>query len=85
MPTDMRDRIQSVLFTRERWNTSSAIAWLRRHKLKVIKVDVTDRFLRFRQYDPQPDERYRTYTLDGGIEMIVCIARGPVTPPPAAR
>jgi hypothetical protein len=76
----MRDRIQSVLFTRERWNTDSAIVWLRRHQLRSTKVDVTDRFLRFRQYDPQPGERYRTITLDGGIEMIVCVARGPATP-----
>lgn len=68
--------IQSVLFDRAQYNEVHARNWLAVHGYKPSgKVHPTDRFLRFRQYEPRPYERYITKTppLYPGVRLIVAI------------
>ena len=46
-------KVQSVLFNKDKYTPAEAIVWLKDHKFKVKKIDITDNYLRFRQYTPQ--------------------------------
>lgn len=46
--------VQSLLFSRaEGWTTSKAKQWAKSHGYKHGKVDVTDQYIRLRQFDPE--------------------------------
>ena len=45
-------KIQSVLFNKERYTPEQAEMWLIEHDFKVKKIDITEHYLRFRQYNP---------------------------------
>lgn len=64
--------IQSVLFDINRYTVNEAIIWLKKHKLKSNKVDITKRYLRFRQHDPNLCDHFRTISTDVGIKLIIC-------------
>jgi len=64
--------VQSVLFNKNIWSLSDAIKWLREHKYKVKKVDVTENFYRFRQRKPRAKYRYINKKLgSSGIELVL--------------
>ena len=63
--------IQSILFPKNLYTLQSAKKWLRNHKKKILKVDETDHFYRFRQRNPRSGDRYYTKKIDGGIELII--------------
>lgn len=63
--------IQSILFDKHKWTIANAKKWLLNHGHKVIKVDISDNFLRFRQKTPNPNMRYRTIHIGNGIEFIL--------------
>lgn len=64
--------IQSVLFAREKgWTVSKAKEWLKKHHFKSSDVHKTDRYIRFRQFNPT-DRRKRvlTFSSEKGIKAI---------------
>ena len=63
--------IQSLLFGRDEWNESKAKSWARSHGYKFGKVDVTDQYIRIRQFDPKGLKVKRTITLGRGIRAVV--------------
>jgi len=48
-----------------------AVAWVIAHKFIVRKIDITNKFYRFRQYTPKKTEKYYTKVLPNGVELIV--------------
>ncbi len=64
-------KVQSVLFSKNKWSGLEAIKWLKKHKFKVKKIDITDKFFRFRQFKPNKKKRKRTMKLNNGILFII--------------
>lgn len=73
----MSDRgVQSVLFSRDRYTEVGARNWLALHDFKAAgKMHPTSHYLRFRQYEPRPYERYVTKTLPNhpGVKLVVAV------------
>jgi hypothetical protein len=65
--------IQSIHFNREKWTLTSSIRWLLKHNFKIKKVDVTERFLKFRQLVPNAFRKFYTKQLPNGINLIIGI------------
>jgi len=64
--------IQSLLFSRaDGWTASKAKEWARSHGYKHGKVDVTDQYVRIRQFSPKGLKVKRTITLGRGIRAVV--------------
>jgi len=64
--------IQSILFDKKKWSIPEAINWLELHGHEHYKIDITKDKYRFRQYNPQPEEYYRTIKIGHrGIEFII--------------
>lgn len=64
--------VQSVLVPKL-FPMDQAIEWVKSHKFKVYKIDVTDRFYRFRQLEPKPDANYITKVLPNGVELVIMV------------
>lgn len=62
--------IQSLLFDKQ-WTTAEAKQWARDHGYKSGKVDVTDNYVRLRQFAPIAGTEKRTITLGRGIKAIL--------------
>ncbi len=68
----MSSRIQAVLFDRRVWNTRRARKWLDEKKMKRIKrVDVTNKFYRYRILSPLLFKRFITKKTKDGISLII--------------
>jgi hypothetical protein len=72
----MNYRIQSVLFEKELFSLEQAVAYLVRHNMITKKVDITDKYYRFRQISPETLKRqglnkFRTVHIKDGIEYII--------------
>ena len=65
--------VQSVLFDKTKWTVEEARKWLKTHKFHSGKVDVTDKYIRFRQNDPGKYKRLRTIkaSTEGLIDIFV--------------
>ena len=63
--------VQSLLFDRGSWTTSSAKRWAQDHGYKYGKVDVTDQYIRIRQLDPKGSKVKRTIPFGKGIRAVV--------------
>jgi hypothetical protein len=64
-------KVQSLLFSRSRYTTSSAKKWARSHGYRATKVDVTDNYVRLRQKAPGQFRVLRTVRFGNGIEAVV--------------
>lgn len=62
--------IQSIIFNRKYWNITDAIKWLIKHKYKVIKIDITKNYYRFRQNEPNKKNKYYTISLKNNVKLI---------------
>ena len=65
---------QSVIFSKDLYDTTRARRWLRKNKIVPSKrVHETTRFLRYRVRDPQYDlYEYRIKRIsDGAVKMII--------------
>lgn len=64
--------IQSLLFPKDKFTESQAKKWARDHGFKVMKVDVTENFIRLRQKSPSNFKNFRTKELEGsgGVKAI---------------
>lgn len=64
--------VQSLLFSRaDGWAPSKAKAWAQSHGYKYGKVDVTDQYVRIRQFDPKGLKVKRTIPFGRGIRAVV--------------
>jgi hypothetical protein len=63
---------QSLLFDRSAgWTDSKAKAWAKSHGYLYGKVDVTDQYVRIRQFDPKGSKVIRTIPFGRGIRAVV--------------
>jgi len=63
---------QSLLFDRSAgWTESKAKAWAKSHGYRYGKVDVTDQYIRIRQFDPKGFKVKRTVPFGKGIRAVV--------------
>lgn len=62
--------VETILFNRRLWTIPLAESWLRRHKYKYGKVDITTNFFRFRQRTPKRGAHYYTVKLPNGIHLV---------------
>lgn len=67
----MHDKVQSVLFPKMYFTLPGAMNWLERHNFQHSKVDITDRFYRFRQRTPLPFSEFYTQTLPNKVELVI--------------
>lgn len=63
--------VQSLLFARPQWTPSRAKEWAREHDYQSGKADVTDNYVRLRQFAPVPGTQKRTITFGEGIKAII--------------
>lgn len=63
-------RVQSLLFGAG-WTEAKAKEWAKAHGYKYGKVDITDQYVRIRQFDPKGLKVKRTITLGRGIRAVV--------------
>jgi len=62
--------LQSIIVPKNKFTKRSAIDWIVKHKYHIYKIDITDKFYRFRQRQPRAHGKYYTVSLPNGIEMI---------------
>ena len=64
--------IQSILFDKKYWTISEANAWLERHGYIHKKIHTTDKFIRYRQHEPNYNRyHYITKKLPNHTELIL--------------
>ena len=71
----MAQKVQTVLFRKSNWTVVRARVWLRGHNFRSDKVDTTEDFHRFRQFDPaQCRGGFRTLTenFPEGVRAVSC-------------
>jgi hypothetical protein len=71
-------KVQSVLCSKKRFKTAEeAKKWVTSHGFKASKIDTTDQYYRFRQFDPGKckDGTLRTISLTKGVKAIICIPK----------
>lgn len=64
-------KVQSVLIPKL-FPLKDAIKWVEDH-YHFYKVDETERFYRFRQFNPIPNAKYITKKLKNGIELVIMV------------
>jgi len=64
-------KVQSVLLPKKYFCKQCAIDWLIKNNFKAKKIDETDNYYRFRQFDPSNFRRFRVKKLDNHIELIL--------------
>jgi hypothetical protein len=77
--------IQSLLFDKDKFTEAEATKWAGDHDFKHNKVDITDKKIRLRQFDPAECEKdtFGTKSLTDGVEAIFCVkSKSLATPPP---
>lgn len=62
--------LQTILIPKAKFSLSDAIDWVSSHHYSAHKVDITDKFYRFRQHTPYHMGSYYTITLPNGIELV---------------
>lgn len=64
--------VQAVLFNKDKWTSTKARTWLKKHDYKPIKrAHITKNEIRFRITEPKYDD-YRTIKLNNsGIELVL--------------
>jgi hypothetical protein len=63
--------VQSLLFERPKWTPATAKEWARDHAYHSGKVDVTDNYVRLRQFAPVRGTQKRTITFGDGIKAVI--------------
>jgi hypothetical protein len=62
--------LQSIIIPKSKFTKREAIDWIRKHNHHIYKIDITDKFYRFRQREPRAHGKYYTVSLPNGIEML---------------
>jgi hypothetical protein len=72
----MSSAVQSVLFDKSQWTISQAKRWLLDHDFVYKKVDVTDKYIRFRQISPTIAKKHgfnKYFTKKVGDDVMLVI------------
>lgn len=69
-------KVQSVYFKKKDFSKEQALSWLLKHNYKFIKIHETDKYYKFRQFDPKELKKngytvYRYLSLKNGIILIL--------------
>ena len=68
--------VQSILFPTSQYSVGQAKTWLNSHGKNSGKVDTTENYHRFRQFDPsQCSSTPKTITMGKGIKAIICVKK----------
>jgi 8-oxo-dGTP pyrophosphatase MutT (NUDIX family)/predicted ABC-type ATPase len=69
--------IQTVMFDRNDFDEAEATEWLMEHGYHSDAVDATQRYLRFRQYNPEDfyGDTFRTISLAEGVKAVIGVPR----------
>ena len=68
----MPSHIQSVIFKKSGWTTSSARQWLRRNQIHPIKhVHVTKNYYRYRTTEPEIYKRFTMLSVSPTIKFVI--------------
>ena len=65
----MPDIVQSIIFDKKKFTTTTARNWLRKHGYRYGKVDEEINTLRFRQIPPNKKYKYRMKQIAPGIKF----------------
>jgi hypothetical protein len=69
-------KVQSLVFERYCWTAAKARSWASRHGYKTSKIDVTERFIRFRQLDPKVYKVVGTVPFTRGLNALMgCVSK----------
>ena len=63
--------VQSVLLDKDYYTLAQAKKQIHEMGFALLKVDITDRYYRFRQVNPSKNKRKRTVTIKPGLKLIV--------------
>lgn len=63
-------KVQSILFSKDLYSIGDAISFLARHNFKWNKLDIKDKYLRFRQFTPNKENKHYTKEISEGILFI---------------
>lgn len=69
-------KVQSVIFNKNKYNINDCKLWLKEKNLLVKKIDETEKYYRFRQYNPNYLKKlgyndFQTIEINNDIKMIV--------------
>jgi len=53
--------VQSVIFNKKKYSPSEAMSWLMEHGFSFEKLHTTERYHRFRQFEPMYDDPTKMY------------------------
>lgn len=62
--------LQTILIPRDKFSLNNAILWIKKNKHKLLKIDITDNFFRFRQSPPKHGSNYYSKKLSNGIVLV---------------
>ena len=67
----MPSRIQSIIFSKKLLTVPTAKLWLRHYNYKSNKIDITNNYIRFRQFEPNNNNMHRTINITDGVTAII--------------
>jgi len=73
--------VQTLLFSKEHYSKEEALSWLKSHNYHLAKIDVTDKYLRFRQRPPEDFDKESFATVcfakdpDGECKLMAVIGK----------
>ena len=68
---DSSSKIQSILIDTNKFTLRKAYDWVVNHEFKHNKIDIKNKYYRFRQITPKPNKQYRTIELTDGVKAIL--------------
>lgn len=71
-----KSSVQSVIFNKKYYTEDQARRWLYSHSFKTNykpKPDITENFIRYRQFEPPIGGKYITKIISRGIELIILL------------
>lgn len=77
-PSRKPSKVQSVLIPTDRYTLRAARKWIKEHGFVDEGVDETERYYRFRQFEPTRHYAYRTISFgDSGIKAVIRVSKRP--------
>lgn len=64
-------KVQSLIFSKKRFDRDSAVKWAKSHGFQAAKVDEKTNTFRIRQRNPSEFETFRTITFKPGLKAVV--------------
>lgn len=65
--------VHSILFDKKKYTLRQSINWLSEHDFIFPKVHESEKYYRFQQFPPKPNDKYFTKTLSNGIKLVITL------------